>query len=205
MKRLLLSQGRTGSLNLTRFIRDSNKSEVKVYREPFNTTAIKDTNISHTLSDILNETNIFIENKIGKGSLPSEFENKSYDDIISFFIKNFDIVGLLARKDIYSQTESIINAKLSGNWNSKYYYKEINTNLNFDIINQIKEERELMEKISENNDIPLFFYEDLYLTNQKNNLKSFCKYFYLKFDETAMDNHMNINGKYRIVSTKKVI
>ncbi|NDB29168.1 hypothetical protein EB155_05495, partial [archaeon] len=67
MKRLLLSQGRTGSLNLTRFIRESNKNELIVYREPFNTTAIKDTNISFSLEEIIKTKNSFVENKIGKG------------------------------------------------------------------------------------------------------------------------------------------
>ncbi len=205
MKRLLLSQGRTGSLNLTRFIRESNKSEVRVYREPFNTTAMQDTNIIHSLSDILNEKNIFVENKIGKGSLPSEFQNKSYEDIISFFLKSFDIIGLLVRKDITSQIQSVLNAKSSGIWASKYYYKEIDENLSLETEVLLKEERNLVEDISNQYNIPLFYYEDLYISNQLENVKNFCKYFYLKFDENIMNLHMSIDGKYRIDYSKKVL
>jgi len=128
MKRLLLSQGRTGSLNLVRYVKESNK-KIKVYREPFNTTAIKDTNIFIPLTDILKDIDIFVENKIGNGSLPKELQNLSTDDLGAYLLSNFDIIGILCRKDLKAQTESVLNAKSSNIWDSQYLYKNIDVEL----------------------------------------------------------------------------
>ena len=160
MKRLLLSQGRTGSLNLTRFIRESNKNELIVYREPFNTTAIKDTNISFSLEEIIKTKNSFVENKIGKGSLPEQLQSKSYDQIISYFKKNFDIIAFLSRRNFDAQFKSVINAKITGNWDSPYYYKELDVKLFSDVEEQLISERKIINHLSEIHKIPIFYYED---------------------------------------------
>lgn len=205
MKRLLLSQGRTGSLNLTRFIRESNKNELIVYREPFNTTAIKDTNISFSLEEIIKTKNSFVENKIGKGSLPEQLQSKSYDQIISYFKKNFDIIGFLSRKDFYSQTQSVINAKISGNWSNSYHYKDFDISKFSDIETQLKEERETIKILSDKYGIPIFYYENLYEVKQTYNLKLFCNYFYLQYNENNMKNYMDKKNRYRINDSKKIL
>jgi hypothetical protein len=204
MKRLLLSQGRTGSLNLVRYVKESNK-KIKVYREPFNTTAIKDTNIFIPLTDILKDIDIFVENKIGNGSLPKELQNLSTDDLGAYLLSNFDIIGILCRKDLKAQTESVLNAKSSNIWDSQYLYKNIDVELFPEFKTQLIDEKRKLEYISTNFNIPIFYYEDLYLNNQKENLKYFCDYFKVKFDEEVMYNHMNISKKYRTNTEKKIL
>jgi hypothetical protein len=127
MKRLLLSQGRTGSLNLTRYVRESNLDTI-VYREPFNTTAIRDTGIEYRFEKIISNPNIFVENKIGNDSFPIELQHLNTDELITLLKSKFDIIGILIRRDIDSQTESLANARKSDNWNSKYVYQQIDTN-----------------------------------------------------------------------------
>ncbi len=204
MKRLLLSQGRTGSLNLVRYVKESNK-KLKVYREPFNTTAIKDTNIFIPLSQIIKDTNNFVENKIGKGSLPEELQNLSTDDLMYYLLSNFDIIGILSRRDLNLQTQSVLNAKLSNTWNSQYLYKDVDVNLFPEFKDQLKNEKTQLEYISNNYNIPIFYYEDLYINSQKENLKLFCDYFQITFDENIMNFHMNISKKYRIDTNKTIM
>lgn len=204
MKRLLLSQGRTGSLNLTRYVKESNLDTI-VYREPFNTTAIKDTGIEYQFEKIISNPNIFVENKIGNGSLPIELQNLNTDELIIVLKSKFDIIGILIRRDIDSQTESLANAKKSNNWNSKYVYQPID-------INSINKYKSLLEKekntfiyISEKYDIPIFYYEDLYIENQNENMMGFCKYFNIRYNKIVMEKHMNIHKKYRILKNKKIL
>jgi len=205
MKRLLLSQGRTGSLNLTRFIRESNKNELIVYREPFNTTAIKDTNISFSLEEIIKTKNSFVENKIGKGSLPEQLQSKSYDQIISYFKKNFDIIAFLSRRNFDAQFKSVINAKITGNWDSPYYYKELDVKLFSDVEEQLISERKIINHLSEIHKIPIFYYEDLYDNNKVFYLKDFCRYYYLQYKEEISFEYMNPNKRYRMNDSKKML
>lgn len=204
MKRLLLSQGRTGSYNLTKYVNDSNLNTI-VFREPFNTTAKKDKDIFYTLENILSNPNIFVENKIGKGSLPFELQNLSIDELIKFFLLKFDKIGLLTRKDIKAQTESILNAKESNNWMSPYLYKNINIEKYPEFKTILNQEKNQLEYLAKEYSLPLFYYEDLYLENQKENLQTFCNFFNINFNQEIMDKHMNIKNKYRIDKFKNII
>ncbi len=204
MKRFLLSQGRTGSLNLTRYIRESNL-DIRVYREPFNTTAVKDTNISYSLQEILTNKNIFVENKIGEGSLPNEFKSLTTDDLVLNLKSKFEKIGILCRKDLQAQTESVLNAKYSNLWHTQYVYKEVDIDLFPEFKFLLENEKEKLKYISTKYSIPIFYYEDLYGTNQINELKKFCKYFSIEFNQFYIDKHMNIKNKYRVDTTKKII
>lgn len=203
MKRLLLTQGRTGSLVLTRYIRESNN--INVYREPFNTTSELETGLKYDLDIILSEKDIFVENKIGRQSLPMKLQNLSIDDLIRFFIKNFDIIGILIRRDIVAQTESVLNAIKTGNWNSNYVYNEIDKVEIDEYKKMLEEEQSILYYISNSYNIPIFYYEDLYLINQKENLKNFCGHFNIKYVESIREKHMNLNKKYRISKNKNLI
>ncbi len=205
MKRLLLSQGRTGSLNLTRFIREANKTEITVFREPFNTTAVSDTNIYYSLQNILKEENCFVENKIGKGSLPSELNTESYDDIIIFLKKNFAKIAFLSRRNSYNQIQSIINAKVSKVWDSKYFYKEYDIEKFSDVEKQIEYEKNIINYLSSKYNLPVFYYEDLYDNNTSFYLKDFCSYFNLQYKEEIANSYMNSDNKYRLNESKKVL
>lgn len=205
MKRLLLSQGRTGSYNLTRYIKESNGDSIKVYREPFNTTASKDTGIVYKLENLISEPNSFIENKIGKGSLPLELQKYSTDELMMFLKSKFDIIGILTRKNLNEQTESVLNAKLTNNWMSQYVYKDVNIESFPEFKTLLSEEKEQLNYISENYNVPIFYYENLYLENQKENLKVFCNFFNIKFDEEIMMKYMDKSKKYRIDKSEKLI
>lgn len=204
MKRLLLSQGRTGSLNLTRYVKESNLDTI-VYREPFNTTAIKDTGIEYQFEKIISNPNIFVENKIGNGSLPIELQNLNTDELIIVLKSKFDIIGILIRRDIDSQTESLANAKKSNNWNSKYVYQPIDINSINKYKSLLENEKNTFIYISEKYDIPIFYYEDLYIENQNENMMGFCKYFNIRYNKIVMEKHMNIDKKYRILKNKKIL
>lgn len=203
MKRLLLTQGRTGSLVLTRYIRESNN--INVYREPFNTTSELETGLKYDLNKILSETDIFVENKIGTQSLPIELQNLSIDDLMCFFIKNFHIIGILIRKDIVAQTESALNAIQTGNWDSSYIYNEIDKTKVDEYKKMLEKEQSILKYISKSYNIPIFYYEDLYLINQKENLKNFCDHFNIKYVESIREKHMALNKKYRISKNKNLI
>ena len=204
MKRLLLSQGRTGSLNLTRYVRESNLDTI-VYREPFNTTAVRDTGIEHQFKKIISNPNIFVENKIGNDSFPIELQHLNTDELITFLKSKFDIIGILMRRDIDSQTESLANARKSDNWNSKYVYQQIDTNSINKYKSLLENEKNTFTYISETYNISIFYYEDLYIENQNENMMRFCKYFNVKYDNIIMQKHMNIDKKYRINETKKIL
>lgn len=204
MKRLLLSQGRTGSLNLTRYVRESNLDTI-VYREPFNTTAIKDTGIEYQFEKIVSNPNIFVENKIGNDSFPIELQNLNTDELITFLKSKFDIIGILMRRDIDSQTESLANARKSDNWNSKYVYQKIDSNTTDKYKNLLENEKNTFTYISEKYNIPIFYYEDLYIENQNENVMLFCKHFNIKYDKIIMEKHMNIDKKYRINESKTIL
>ena len=204
MKRILLSQGRTGSLNLTRYIRESNL-DIKVYREPFNTTAARDTNITYSLEEIINNENIFVENKIGEGSLPSELKSLTTDDLVLNLKSKFEKIGILCRKDLQAQTESVLNAKVSNLWHTQYVYKEVDIDLFPEFKFLLEDESKRLKNISTTYSIPIFYYEDLYGMNQINELKKFCKYFSIEFNQFYIDKHMNIKNKYRVDTTKKII
>jgi hypothetical protein len=204
MKRLLLSQGRTGSLNLTRYIRESNLNTI-VYREPFNTTAIKDTGIIHQFEKIISNPDIFVENKIGNDSFPIELQNLNTDQLVTLLKSKFDVIGILMRKDINSQTESLANARKSDNWNSKYVYQKIDSNTTDKYKNLLENEKNTFTYISEKYNIPIFYYEDLYIENQNENVMLFCKHFNIKYDKIIMEKHMNIDKKYRINESKTIL
>ncbi len=204
MKRLLLSQGRTGTLNLTRYVRESNPNTI-VYREPFNTTAIKDTGIEYRFEKIVSNPNIFVENKIGNDSFPIELQHLNTDELITVLKSKFDIIGILIRRDVDSQTESLANARKSDNWNSKYVYQQMDDNLINKYKSLLENEKNTFTYISKTYNIPIFYYEDLYIKNQNENMMEFCKYFNIKYDEIIMRKHMNIDKKYRINESKTIL
>ena len=115
MKRLLLSQGRTGSLNLTRYVRESNLDTI-VYREPFNTTAIRDTGIEHQFKKIISNPNIFVENKIGNDSFPIELQHLNTDELITLLKSKFDIAAKKTadgiRRKVFNHGWTLINTVL---------------------------------------------------------------------------------------------
>ena len=69
----------------------------------------------------------------------------------------------------------------------------------------LENEKNTFTYISKTYNIPIFYYEDLYIENQNENMMGFCKYFNIKYNDIIMQKHMNIDKKYRINQTKKIL
>jgi hypothetical protein len=155
MKVLLITLPRTGSTSLLKNL--SEQYNLKVISEPFN-------NVNGNLKkyknfDWINIDNICVKTHINHKSVRFYLE----------FIKFFDEVILLSRKDLNACAESLSYANYFKNFTEKYEW--INTpNLN-ENIKLVKEFNKNLSKLSKLTNIKISYYEDLFNSESKDKLR----------------------------------
>jgi len=155
MKILLITLPRTGSTSLLKKI--SEEQKLNSISEPFNNVngnleKYKDYNWKNT-------NNICVKTHINHKDTPFYLE----------FVKYFDEVILLSRKDLNACAESLSYANHFQTFTEKYEW--INTpNLN-ENIKLVKEFNEELEKLSKLTNIKISYYEDLFNTKSEDKLR----------------------------------
>jgi hypothetical protein len=155
MKILILALPRTGSTSLLKKISE----EQKLYSisEPFN-------NVNGNLekykdSDWKNTNDICVKTHINHKDVTFYLE----------FIKFFDEVILLSRKDLNACAESLSYANYFQNFTEKYeWINTPNLNQNIKLVKKFDEE---LKKLSKLTNIKISYYEDLFNTESEDKLR----------------------------------
>lgn len=155
MKILLITLPRTGSTSLLKKI--SEEQNLNPISEPFN-------NINGNLKryenyDWKNAYNICVKTHINHKDIPFYLE----------FIKFFDEVILLSRKDLNACAESLSYAEHYNNFSSKYiWHKTPNLKKNIDLVTTYDND---LKKLSKLINAEITYYEDIFEINSKEKLR----------------------------------
>ena len=120
----------------------------------------------------------------------SKDEFNKYLNFYKNYLKSFDKVILLSRKNTDDQALSTKISMLTKNWH--FPYKDIKIEYK-DLLPMIELKNRLILKLSNELNIPIFFYEDLY-SNNTTYLNNFLKYYNIKLN--------NINKFYSTMNNK---
>jgi len=163
MKVLIMSVPRSGSTSLMKSI--SSEKNLEYIFEPFS-YRIYERNLYTS-----DKKNVVVKLLVGQDSSYSKKIN--YDRWLSWsieFVKEFDEVILLSRKNTKEASESYSNALWTGNWYDTYEYTSL-PNIG-DALNHLTESNKYLNSLSEKTSIPITYYEDIYDTNSSNRLRS---------------------------------
>jgi len=199
---LILSSGRAGSTSLLNALYYSLNDSTRYFEALDDKVGISNNTLkfnSH-LFEIRNpRTPFYLEkNLVSSPSFhPYEIRLELYNSYITYF----DQVILLARKDIKKTIESFVFATTQEIWHDKYNfkdYKNIDKKSWDDEYSKVIESNQLIESLSNKNNIPITYYEDLFF-----NGKGFQKKFLENNNIRNLDypdifyRTMNPNQKYR--------
>jgi len=213
MKILILGTPRSGSTSLVKFIDSHIKlPNYKMIIEPFNSEL---DSRSLSIDFITNFKNVLIKNLflIGNDEYPiSSFKNVSeyFDWCYSFF----DKIIILDRKDKIAQSESfIINEtafrETGIGWHTPKVYDttKIETSYIQTMIDRYTESGNILYNISQNKGYPIFYYEDIFLNHNVEDIKKLFVYLGMELDINHFNEYIVSNKrKVRIEkSIKKII
>lgn len=216
MKILILATPRSGSTSLTNLIYSHLKQlKYTLFIEPFNSNFYN----SYKNKGFDFETTYPLEkfkNLLVKTLLLSdnnEYPKKSFDNIESYLewcITFFDKIIILDRKNKLQQSESfafneIMFRTYGIDWHvpKKYDISVIDKNYLETMINRYEESSKLLKDLSNKNNIPIFYYEDIFLNNTGKINDLFCSlnlecnnqeysnYLIQKLGKVRMDNNKN--------------
>lgn len=168
---LILSSGRAGSSSLLNAFYYSLKNSTR-YIEPLDTNAkiVTDKDkFQNYLLEIQNpRTKYYFEKNLV--SSPNFLTFKERKHFYKKYIKYFDKVILLARRDVQKTIESFEFAVSNNIWHDAYNYKD-SKNKNLNILHQetkkVKSSNELIEFLSTTYNIPITYYEDLFFNGKE--------------------------------------
>jgi hypothetical protein len=155
MKILLITLPRTGSTSLLKNL--SEQYHLKAISEPFNPSTKN-----------LEQYENFDWNTANEICVKTHINHK---DILFYsnFVKLFDRIILVSRKDLKLCAESLSYANYFGNFSEKYEW--INTPNLIDNIRLVKKFDADLKKLSELININILYYEDLFDINSENKLR----------------------------------
>jgi len=162
MKVLIISVPRSGSTSLMKSI--SSEKNLEHIFEPFSYRAYEKNLYT---SD---KKNVVVKLLVGQDGTYSKKIN--YDRWLEWsidFVKEFDEVILLSRKNTKEASESYASALWTNNWYDKYEYKSL-PNIKH-ALNHITESNKYLNSLSEKTSIPITYYEDIFDTNSNNRLR----------------------------------
>lgn len=196
MKILLIYTARTGSTSIFNYFQKM-KLEYECYNEPWFAWMINFVYEGKKIdyNDIIKKKNIFI--KCTFKNLPTTIDN---------LVKDFDKIIILLRKNTKEQSESsiLVNKERSYLDMSPRKYRTYNITdfeLN-DTISLYLDLNSKLKSISEEYQIPLFYYEDLYY----NDFTPLFNELGLEYNSEYFKEHLDVSNKYRIGDlTKKDI
>lgn len=162
MKVLILSVPRSGSTSLMKSI--SSEKNLEYIFEPFS-YRVYERNLYTS-----DKKNVVVKLLVGQDTTYSKKIN--YDRWLEWsidFVKEFDEVILLSRKNIKEASESYSNALWTSNWYDRYEYKSL-PNIGH-ALNHITESNKYLNYLSEKTSIPITYYEDIYDKKSNNRLR----------------------------------
>jgi hypothetical protein len=208
MKILILGTPRSGSTSLVKFIDSHIKlSNYKMVIEPFNNSLYfkGDSNIE----TLLQYENILVKNLFLLGH--EEYPTKSFNNIYEYLkwcYSYFDKIIILDRKDKLAQSESFAvnetSMRESGiGWHVPKIYdiEKIESSYIKTMIDRYIESGEILKNISDTNNFPIFYYEDIFLNKSRKHIEFLFSYLDMEMDES---NYMEwILSPYRRVRIDK--
>lgn len=174
MKVLIISLPRTGS---TRLLTDiSKKHNITPIFEPYNIMFL-DKLLYHS-----NMRDVAVKTVIGQAPALIKYKVKSVEYFTQYlkwlyeFIKDFDEIILLSRRDLVACIEStsflMYNIKRVGfNSYTSYYYKSPPNEIYLNYEKEIMVYDKIINKISTDLNIPIIYYEDIYDLNSPERLR----------------------------------
>jgi len=209
MKILIISTPRSGSTNLFNGLYKS-MSFYRGFCEPFNPSSesLGDNNLNYSLAYNNVLVKILVWDLVVHGYYKNYYELISrmfykknfninnlkeivYNSLVEY-IKNFDKVILLTRKNKKEAIKSMSHAMATGNYHSKYNYSK--NNITFPLFgeNIIYHLDNILHQISKNLNFPLNYYEDIFSGNLQ------C------IDTFVTENNLYLDNKilYQFLDTK---
>jgi len=200
MKILILGTPRSGSTSLVKFINSHiSLPNYKMIIEPFNPaspTYINEIKNNDTITYLTKFDNVLVKSLFLIGV--DEYPIKSFNDIFEYFewcYSYFDKIIIIDRKDKLEQSESfVINETMSRernvSWHSpKLYDLDLidKSYLNI-MIDRYTESSKILSKISKSQNIPVFYYEDIFLDHNVDVVKNLLGYLGM---ELILDDYDN--------------
>ena len=196
MKILLLGTPRSGSTSLVKFIDSHIKlSNYQMCIEPFNRNLYPNKEYDEDRDTILYVTkynNVLVKNLFLLGH--EEYPIKSFNDIYEYLnwcYSYFDKIIILDRKDKLAQSESFAVNETSMRergigWHTPKIYDvdKIEPSYIKTMIDIYTESGEILKEISDTNNFPIFYYEDIFLNKSRKHIELLFSYLDMEMDET---------------------
>jgi hypothetical protein len=196
MKILLLGTPRSGSTSLVKFIDSHIKlSNYQMCIEPFNRNLYPNKEYDEDRDTILYVTkynNVLVKNLFLLGH--EEYPIKSFNDIYEYLnwcYSYFDKIIILDRKDKLAQSESFAVNETSMRergigWHTPKIYDvdKIEPSYIKTMIDRYTESGEILKEISDTNNFPIFYYEDIFLNKSRKHIELLFSYLDMEMDET---------------------
>lgn len=214
MKVILLANARSGSRSLYNFIghhlRKINKKYISLH-EPFNYSP-KLTELQESIKNIESikgKNNILIKSLM-QDQYPYE-SFRTWEEYIKWVFEYFDKIILLDRKDKIKQCESVfyhtkINNRISINytWHTPKVYNLTNEDTDGvqSLIKPFENSGKKMLEYSNIYNVPIFYYEDIFLDKNKNLIKELLNYLNISEIEPKAYNEW-IDNEYKVVRIDK--
>jgi hypothetical protein len=211
MKILLLGTPRSGSTSLVRLINSHiNLPNYKMVIEPFNNSLYFDGN--NTIETLLQYENILVKNLFLVGN--DEYPKESFDNVYEYFnwcYSYFDKILILDRKDKTTQSESfVINETMwrekGVDWHTQKIYNietiepvYLNT-----MVDRYTESSQILNNISKEENLPLFYYEDIFLEKSRKHIDDLFSYLDIELNESNyMEYILSPHRRVRIDKNKQ--
>lgn len=208
MKILILGTPRSGSTSLVKLI-DShiNLPNYKMVIEPFNKSLYF--NGKHTIESLLEYENILVKNLFLIGN--DEYAENSFIDVYEYFnwcYSYFDKIVILDRKDKIAQSESfVINETMwrerGVDWHTQKIYniETIEPMYLKTMVDRYTESSQILYNISKEENLPLFYYEDIFLEKSRKHIEELFGYLDMELNESNYEEY--IVSPYRRVRIDK--
>jgi LPS sulfotransferase NodH len=182
MKILLLGTPRSGSTSLIKFINSHiSLSHYKMMIEPFNNEL---NGAINSITPLLKYNNLLVKNLFLIGN--DEYPKESFENVYEYFdwcYSFFDKIVMLDRKDKIAQSESfVINETIFRekgiNWHTQKIYDldKIDKTYFNEMIDRYTESSKILKEISNINNFPIFYYEDIFLEHNMETINNLLKY-----------------------------
>lgn len=213
MKILILATPRSGSTSLVKFIDSHLKfQDYKMFIEPYairNHRDYSDKFDCETTDLLLSHDNILIKNLmlVGYDEYPSKTFN-SANEYFEWCSNFFDKIIILDRKNKIAQSESfVVNEDMSRKrgigWHTPKVYDldKLNKSYLSEMARRYTESGKILQELSGSKNIPMFYYEDIFLKHDIDTIKNLLSYLEI---ELIYDNYKEfILSQDRIVRIEK--
>jgi hypothetical protein len=208
MRILLLGTPRSGSTSLVKLI-DSHISlpNYKMFIEPFNTVLHNDFN---SITPLLQFENILVKNLFLIGN--DEYPKGSFKNVYEYLdwcYTFFDKIIIVDRIDKVAQSESfVVNETIwrerGIDWHTKKIYdlSKIDTTYLQTMIERYNQSTTILNYISVKHKFPIFYYEDIFLNHNIDNIKKLFVYLDIELDINKFSDYI-VSDKRKVRIDRK--